>query len=397
MSNAASQEVQEANLLLMDSVAGVGYSYSLNDSDYTTSDSQAQIDMEATLRTWFQLYPYFANHTVFLQGESYSGVYVPLLGKAIINGNEDGASPYIHLEGYLIGNGATDSSTDNINIFTLYSHWPLLPQSLADSLTASNCGTLSNPIVNTCTDLLNDVNNLISYNVNSLKWTGDCFYGLEAFIEALTDQISQQLAAEGTKFNQSLAGSGAGAAGSSGNAGCNYDERAAHVYFNRADVREALHVQPVQDEAGLWLNVNSQVSTVYTYDVTSVIPSHQLLISQGKSWVRALMYSGDLDWQVPWTGTQYWTSQMGASLGLLADWQPWFRPDPLNYGSQLSGYITQYQGLSFMTFKAAGHRVLQDTPADAYIMFTNFIDDTLNATTTYADFNNGGQSSIGIQ
>ncbi|DBB16658.1 TPA: hypothetical protein ACH3X3_014909 [Trebouxia sp. C0006] len=392
----------------MDSVAGVGYSYSLNDSDYTTSDSQAQVDMEATLRTWFQMYPYFANHTVFLQGASYSGVYVPLLGEAIINGNEDGASPYINLEGYLIGNGATDSSTDNINIFTLYSHWPLLPQSLADSLTASNCGTLSNPIdadtveftgsnmteVNTCTDLLNDVNNLISYNVNSLKWTGDCFYGLEAFIEALTDQISQHLAAEGIEFNQSLAGSGAGAAGSSGNAGCNYDERAAHVYFNRADVREALHVQSVQDEAGLWLDVNSQVSTVYNYDIASVIPSHQFLISQG---VRALMYSGDLDWQVPWTGSQYWTSQMGASLGLLADWQPWFRPDPLNYGSQLSGYITQYQGLSFMTFKAAGHRVLQDTPADAYIMFTNFIDDTLNATTIYTKFNNGEQSSIGIQ
>ena len=42
----------------MDSVAGVGYSYSLNESDYTTSDSQAQVDMEATLREWFQLYPY---------------------------------------------------------------------------------------------------------------------------------------------------------------------------------------------------------------------------------------------------------------------------------------------------------------------------------------------------
>ena len=53
----------------MDSVAGVGYSYSLNDSDYTTSDSQAQVDMEATLRTWFQMHPYFANHTVFLQGD----------------------------------------------------------------------------------------------------------------------------------------------------------------------------------------------------------------------------------------------------------------------------------------------------------------------------------------
>ncbi len=31
-------------------------------------------------------------------GASYSGVYVPLLGEAIINGNEDGASPYINLE-----------------------------------------------------------------------------------------------------------------------------------------------------------------------------------------------------------------------------------------------------------------------------------------------------------
>ena len=60
--------MQAANLLLMDSVAGVGYSYSKNSSDYSTSDSQAQTDMEATLREWFRMYPFFANHSVFLQG-----------------------------------------------------------------------------------------------------------------------------------------------------------------------------------------------------------------------------------------------------------------------------------------------------------------------------------------
>lgn len=53
-------------------------------------------------------------------------------------------------------------------------------------------------------------------------------------------QISQQLAAEGTKFNQSLAGSGAGAAGSSGNAGCNYDERYPLLAHTRQD-----HLEPV--------------------------------------------------------------------------------------------------------------------------------------------------------
>lgn len=52
----------------------------------------------------------------------------------------------LQLQGYLIGNGATDSATDNINIFQLYSNWPLIPPSLSAELTANECGTLSNPI-----------------------------------------------------------------------------------------------------------------------------------------------------------------------------------------------------------------------------------------------------------
>ena len=64
---------------------------------------------------------------------------------------------------------------------------------------------------------------------------------------------------------------------------------------------------------------------------------------------------------------------------------------------QLSGYITQYEGLTFVTFKAAGHHITSDAPADAYIMFTNFTDDTLNATAVYTDCQGGLQSSNGIQ
>lgn len=66
----ASEDLQAANLLLMDSVAGVGYSYSQNEQDYNISDSQAQTDMEATLREWCQTYSYFANHSVFLHGDA---------------------------------------------------------------------------------------------------------------------------------------------------------------------------------------------------------------------------------------------------------------------------------------------------------------------------------------
>lgn len=38
-------------------------------------------------------------------------------------------------------------------------------------------------------------------------------------------QVVQDLARQGISYNQSLAGSGEGAAGSSGNAGCNDDDR----------------------------------------------------------------------------------------------------------------------------------------------------------------------------
>ena len=51
--------------------------------------------------------------------------------------------------------------------------------------------------------------------------------------------------------------------------------------------------------------------------------------------VRGLAYSGDLDWQVPWPGTQFWTSNLGENLGLISAWQPWFIADPFNFGSQV--------------------------------------------------------------
>ena len=50
------------------------------------------------------------------------------------------------LQGYSIGNPATDSSTDNLNISDLFSHWPIIAQNLSSALTAYNCGTVFNPI-----------------------------------------------------------------------------------------------------------------------------------------------------------------------------------------------------------------------------------------------------------
>jgi carboxypeptidase C (cathepsin A) len=48
----------------------------------------------------------------FVAGESYAGVYVPLVGRAVLDGNEAGQEPALRLRGYIVGNGVTDERFD---------------------------------------------------------------------------------------------------------------------------------------------------------------------------------------------------------------------------------------------------------------------------------------------
>lgn len=96
---------------------------------------------------------------------------------------------------------------------------------------------------------------------------------------------------------------------------------------------------PATSYAAVTVTGNSAVTVIFSVSVTVPVPV-TITVTVTVTGARVLMYSGDLDWQVPWTGTQYWTSQLGESLGLVSEWQPWYRPDPLNYGSQVPFWPT---------------------------------------------------------
>ena len=40
-----------------------------------------------------------------------------------------------------------------------------------------------------------------------------------------------------------------------------------------------------------------------------------------------LVYSGDVDAQIPHTATEAWTSQLGVPLKAGGEWRPWSQPD----------------------------------------------------------------------
>ena len=68
-----------ANMLWIESPAGVGWSVGELESDLACNDMTVSIDALAALKSWYEKFPNFLQNELFVSGESYAGVYVPYL------------------------------------------------------------------------------------------------------------------------------------------------------------------------------------------------------------------------------------------------------------------------------------------------------------------------------
>ena len=113
-----------------------------------------------------------------------------------------------------------------------------------------------------------------------------------------------------------------------------------------------------------------------------------------------LVYSGDVDAQIPHTATEAWTSQLGVPLKAGGEWRPWSQPDdsgdPAVLGCTLLLFFcaaacwffefrltgrfadladtTRYaHNFTYATVKGAGHMVPTFRPAAALEMLRRYI------------------------
>ncbi|KAG6487786.1 hypothetical protein ZIOFF_056392 [Zingiber officinale] len=106
-----------ANVLFLESPAGVGFSYSNTTSDYARSgDRRTATDALVFLINWFERFPEYKGRDFFITGESYAGHYVPQLAHAILN-NKD---RLISLKGIAIGNAVINKETDSKGTFDYF-------------------------------------------------------------------------------------------------------------------------------------------------------------------------------------------------------------------------------------------------------------------------------------
>merc|ERR1711907_843042 len=126
------------------------------------------------------------------------------------------------------------------------------------------------------------------------------------------------------------------------------------TYFNRADVREALHI-PKAAQQEQW----SICSDILKYNITT---------QTTKSYVQELMandvyvvyYNGDTDLACNFLGDEQFVDAFNRPVvHKRSSWK---------VAGQIAGFVKVFDKIAFVTVRGAGHMVPQDKPLEAFVM-----------------------------
>lgn len=96
-----------ANVIFLESPAGVGFSYSNASTDYMVGDKRTAEDSYTFLVNWLERFPQYKTRDFYITGESYAGHYVPQLAYTILSKNKITNQTVINLKGIAVSSSMT--------------------------------------------------------------------------------------------------------------------------------------------------------------------------------------------------------------------------------------------------------------------------------------------------
>ncbi|XP_058071450.1 serine carboxypeptidase-like 31 [Magnolia sinica] len=338
---------KEANMLFLESPVGVGFSYSNTTSDYTIlGDDLTANDTYTFLHKWFNKFPSYRKRSFYIAGESYAGKYVPELAEVIYDMNKD-PSLHIDLKGFLLGNPETSDALDWQGLVDYaWSHAVVSDET--HKVIKSSCNFYSDDTWSNeeCTRAVDEVmKQYHQIDIYSL-YTSVCT-NTSMGSEANSRQFMYKFS---SKMMPRIMGG--------------YDpclDNYAKVFYNRPEVQKALHVSDGHHLKN-WSICNDEIFHGWADSKPSVLPIYKKLIAAG---LRIWVYSGDTDGRVPVLSTRYSLRDLG--LPITRSWRPWY------HEKQVSGWLQEYQGLTFATFRGAGHAVPIFKPSSSLAFFASFL------------------------
>ncbi|KAL3651892.1 hypothetical protein CASFOL_004894 [Castilleja foliolosa] len=305
-----------ANMLFLESPAGVGFSYSNTTADSVSGgDKQTAIDNYVFLLNWLERFPEYKNKKFYISGESYAGHYVPQLAHIILQHNLKAEKTIINLKGIIIGNAVINDETDMIGMYEYFGSHALISDDTAYQI-KKYCDFSPNSI--NITDRCSEAVNEADKNVETIDIYN--IYAPMCSNASLTDKPKKT-----SVFNFDPC-----------------SENYVYAYLNRPEVQKALHSN-VTSIPYDWQPC-SNVIKKWQDSPSTVIPLLKEFMANG---LRVWIFSGDTDGRIPVTSTQLSLKKM--KIPIITSWYPWY------LSGQVGGFTTTYKGnLTFATVRGAG-------------------------------------------
>ncbi|PIA48349.1 hypothetical protein AQUCO_01400747v1, partial [Aquilegia coerulea] len=328
-----------ANVLFVESPAGVGFSYSNTTRENSNGgDKKTAADNYVFLVNWLERFSEYKDRDFYLAGESYAGHYVPQLAHTILEHNKRANKTIINLKGIMIGNAAINDFTDTIGMYDYFWTHALISDELINNI-HKNCNSTQNTIsspTKECQTLMTEAEKIWNQPLDIYN-----IYGPICLSSNLTEKPTKQL----TTIDP-----------------CS--DTYVSAYLNTPEVLEALHVNVNLIVNHTWQPCINGILN-WTDAPRTVLPLLREFIANG---LRVWVFSGDTDGRVPVTSTRYTLNKL--KLPVKAAFYPW------SHKGEVGGYSIVYDGLTFATVRGAGHEVPSFQPSRALALIKNFLDGT---------------------
>ncbi|GMH13582.1 hypothetical protein Nepgr_015423 [Nepenthes gracilis] len=262
-----------ASIIFIDSPVGTGFSYSITQEGWVSSDTKAAKDAYEFFLKWLDENRQYLGLQIFVGGDSYAGIIVPLVTKHIVEGNEAGVIPFVNLKAAKTSCNENYVDVDPTNtacVLALEQYRKCVENVWLNDILEPNCvfsSTRPHETWRSTRSLEEDGNFILSPPKIPSLWC-------RAFNYALAD-----------------------------------------VWANDGTVRDALHIR--KGTIKLWKRCNLTIS--YTKDQQSVVYAHRFLSNKS---LLVLVLSGDRDMVVPFVGTIEWIKSLNLTIDI--EWHPWF-------------------------------------------------------------------------
>lgn len=419
------------NILFLESPREVGFSYhnTTENPSNNIDDYQTAVENANALMDFFNnVFPEYKNNDFYITGESYAGVYIPVLSLELLNrklGTNGFAKTmdWLNFKGFSIGNGELSEYMDvRTSPDVLYFHG-LLGKSEYDAIQSccpksqlaqgschydelvqwdSNGNLLplnsSDPTSVLCARLINDiagyrkwtvVNDVYNMYQNCYEQTVPSF-GSAAFMEnknnvrrrgrIMASLQNKKINAQALFINQ-LSKINYASTDAQGGFQC-YMSNGMESYLNQVHVRDAIHIPDYVQKFQFCSDTLNYTSLMKYYSLKNTFKSMMALNYP----LRTLIYNGDVDLACGMMESQFFVEDLYNDVKNVyqsnhSTRKEWTYQYSSSYYPTLAGYQKSYKmtpnfSLDLLTVKGGSHFVPTSRPAQALQMIYNFISNT---------------------